>query len=186
MIYKEDLGVCGDDHEVCDEYTPQVWDDIQSIATEFNEPGVFTTLNAYEWTSDGNVPQGAAGSGIHRNIIFRNDTVPETVFSAKDSPNPEDLWAWLNANCTGECEAIVIPHNANLSQGTAFNPTYYDNVTPIDAARASTQQRLEPLVEMMQTKGESECKTGLGNVDELFDTPTAEARGILGSSSQLV
>lgn len=189
VIYKEDLGVCGENRELCDDYyTPLVWEDIQTIATEFNDPGVFTTLNAYEWTSDGNVPPGIAGSGIHRNIIFRNDTVPETVFSATDSRNPEDLWAWLDTNCTSEnnCEAIVIPHNPNLSAGTAFIPTYYDNVTPMDADRASTQQRLERLVEVMQTKGESECKTGLGNVDELCNFEKLDRRSVQTGPSFLM
>ncbi|MEB3177946.1 MAG: DUF3604 domain-containing protein [Nostocaceae cyanobacterium] len=179
VINRKDLGVCGDNHELCDDiYTPMVWKELQDIATEFNDPGVFTTLNAYEWTSAGNVPRGIAGAGIHRNIIFRNETVPATVFSAKDSKNPEDLWAWLDTNCTGECEAIVIPHNPNLSEGTAFNPTYYDNVTPMDEARASTQQRLERLVEMMQTKGESECKYGVGNVDELCNFEKLDRRSV--------
>lgn len=189
VINKKDLGVCGDNHELCDDtYTPMVWRELQKIATEFNEPGVFTTLNAYEWTSDGNVPPGIAGSGIHRNIIFRNDTVPETVFSAKDSKNPEDLWTWLDTNCRSEsgCEAIVIPHNANLSEGTAFNPTYYDNVTPIDDVRASTQQRLERLVEMIQTKGESECKYGVGNVDELCNFEKLDRRFVQTGPSFLI
>ncbi|NEO80003.1 DUF3604 domain-containing protein [Moorena sp. SIO4G3] len=193
IIGKEDLGVCGDNHELCDEYTPLVWDKIQDAATQFNEPGVFTTFKAYEWTSPGNVPPGLAGAGIHRNIIFSNDTVPDTVFSAldvsdplKSSPNPEHLWAWLDTNCTGECEVIVIPHNANLSQGTAFNPTYYDNVTPIDDVRANTQQRLERLVEVMQTKGESECKTGLGNVDELCNFEKLDRRSVRTGPSFLI
>ncbi|NEO80004.1 DUF3604 domain-containing protein [Moorena sp. SIO4G3] len=166
-LYVKKPGTCSVDSETCNEYGAQLWKKIQEIATEFNQPGQFTTLNAYEWTSKGNVPQDISGAGIHRNIIFRNDTVPETAFSADNSPNPEELWDWLNANCTGECEAIVIPHNTNLSGGTAFAPYYYNGETPINPERARIQQELERLVEVIQTKGESECKTGLGNTDEL-------------------
>ncbi|MBC6472021.1 MAG: DUF3604 domain-containing protein [Hormoscilla sp. GM102CHS1] len=178
VIEDEDLGVCGENGEICKEYAPKVWQDIQDAAKEFNQPKEFTTLNAYEWTSIGKVPLGTAGGGIHRNVIFRNDTVPSVPFSSNDSPNPEDLWAWLDANCTGECEAIVIPHNTNLSGGTAFAPYYYDLERPMDADRASTQQRLERLVEVMQTKGESECRTGLGNTDELCGFEKLDRRPI--------
>ena len=178
LIDGEDMGLCGEDRENCNEYAPKLWQDIQDAATEFNDPGTFTTLNAYEWTSAGNVPRGTAGGGIHRNVIFLNDNVPSALWTAKESPNPEDLWAWLDDNCTGECEAIVIPHNTNLSGGTAFAPYYYDLEKPMDVDRASTQQRLERLVEVIQTKGESECRTGLGNTDELCGFEKLDRRPI--------
>ncbi|NEO92576.1 MAG: DUF3604 domain-containing protein [Moorea sp. SIO3G5] len=185
VIYAQPLGPCEKDPESCNHYGALLWDKIQDAAAEFNKPRVFTTLNAYEWTSLGNIKRGSTGgTGIHRNIIFRNDTVPEVPFSATNSPdptgspNPEDLWAWLDEKCTGECEAIVIPHNTNLSKGTAFAPYYYDLERPIDAERASTQQRLERLVEVIQTKGESECRTGLGNTDELCGFEKLDRRPI--------
>lgn len=180
VVGRQDIGVCGPNRELCKEtYTPRLWQDIQAAGKEFNQPGKFTTLNAYEWTSKGSITSGAGG-GIHRNIIFRNDKVPASVFSATDSPNPEKLWEWLDTNCTGECEAIVIPHNANLSFGTAFAPTYYDGKIPMDANRAKTQQRLERLVEVMQTKGDSECKPGLGNTDELCGFEKLDRRPVSG------
>ncbi|NEP12832.1 MAG: DUF3604 domain-containing protein [Symploca sp. SIO2C1] len=180
LVGGEDLGVCGENQEICNEYAPQLWQDIQDAATEYNDPGTFTTLNAYEWTSAGNVPRGTAGGGIHRNVIFRNDTVPTVLFTAKDSPNPEKLWEWLDTNCKEEegCEAIVIPHNANLSGGTAFAPYYYDLERPMDVDRARTQERLERLVEVIQTKGESECRPGLGNTDELCGFEKLDRRPI--------
>lgn len=187
VLEGEALDVCGENGELCDEYTSKLWQKIQDAATEFNQPGQFTTLKAYEWTSYGEAPR-ESGAGIHRNIIFRNDTVPETVFSELDSPNPEDLWAWLDANCTGECEAIVIPHNTNLSYGTAFTPYYFDLELerPIDAERARTQQRLERLVEVIQTKGESECRPGLGNTDELCGFEKLDRRPIAEDTSSIL
>ena len=182
----EDIGVCGEEREICNEhYVPLAWEDIKAAAAEHNDPRKFTTFNAYEWTSIGNVPRGVAGGGIHRNVIFRNDTVPSTLFSGKQSTNPEALWAWLDDNCKEEegCEAIVIPHNTNLSGGTAFAPYYFDldendEYIPIDAERAKIQQRLERLVEVIQTKGESECRTGLGNTDELCGFEKLDRRPI--------
>ncbi|MEB3341781.1 MAG: DUF3604 domain-containing protein [Okeania sp.] len=173
-----DLGICDENRENCNKYTPKLWEDIQRAADEYDDRGTFTTLKAYEWSSKGKVPPGHAGGGIHRNIFFRNDTVPSTVWSAKDSLNPEDLWDWLDENCTGEWEALVIPHNANLSAGTAFIPYYYDQIPPMDTARALTQQRLERLVEVIQTKCESEFRPGLGNTDEFCGFEKLDRRPI--------
>jgi hypothetical protein len=44
----------------------RVWDDIVAAAEEFNDPGVFTTFIAFEWTSL------VAGNNLHRNVIFRD------------------------------------------------------------------------------------------------------------------
>ena len=61
---------------------------------------------------------------------------------------------------------MIIPHNSNLSGGEQF-------VDPADAAEALRRQTLEPLVEIHQTKGNSECRfdrlagVGVGAADEL-------------------
>ena len=44
----------------------RVWDDIIQAAEEFNDPGVFTTFIAFEWTSL------VSGNNLHRNVIFRD------------------------------------------------------------------------------------------------------------------
>ncbi len=43
-----------------------VWDRVVDIASEFNQPGTFTALNGYEWTS------APGGNNLHRVVIFRD------------------------------------------------------------------------------------------------------------------
>ncbi len=43
-----------------------VWSDYTATAEKFNEPGRFTAMIGYEWTS---VP---GGNNLHRNIMFRD------------------------------------------------------------------------------------------------------------------
>ncbi len=73
----------------------RVWDDIIRAAEEFNDPGVFTTFIAFEWTSL------VSGNNLHRNVIFRDGperagrVVPYTTTPPHGSSNPRDLWKWL-------------------------------------------------------------------------------------------
>ncbi len=55
------------------------------------EPGKFTTLIGYEWTSmaDGKY-------NLHRNVLFAGDKAP-FPFTADQSKRPEDLWTWLES-----------------------------------------------------------------------------------------
>ena len=182
VIFAEPVGLCGERENICKLYAPKIWKKIRDAAAAFNEPHKFTTFNAYEWTSLGNIPRGGTGgTGIHRNIIFRNENVPKIPFTATDSADPEKLWDWLNEKCTEEkgCEAIVIPHNTNLSKGRAFAPYKFDGETAIDGEYASKQQRLERLVEVIQTKGESECRPYLGNTDELCGFEKLDRRPVV-------
>jgi hypothetical protein len=119
----------------------------------------FTALIAYEWT-------GSYGDGWwHRNVIFRNEHVPELAISSWDEAagTPQDLWAALQARCldTGTgCDVIAIPHNPNFSNGVMFNIP--DTITP---AQATIRATLEPLAEIHQHKGSSECKIGVETYD---------------------
>ena len=56
----------------------------------------------------------------------------------------------------------MIPHNSNLSAGLMFK--LEDDLTADDARARS---RWEPLVEVMQHKGDSECLWQPGSEDEL-------------------
>src|SRR4029077_19676544 len=81
---------------------------------------------------------------------------------------PQGVWSAIESDClhagTG-CEAVIIPHNSNLSGGLPF-------FAPADANEALRRQTLEPLVEIHQIKGNSECRfdriagAGAGAADE--------------------
>jgi Protein of unknown function (DUF3604) len=125
----------------------------------------FTTFVGYEWTKS---VQTAAN--LHRNVIFRNAVVPELPASAVDALTPEDLWDALDAKCRDAlpgCEAVVIPHNSNLSAGFMFAPVELRSGDPFSADYAARRADNERLVEVIQHKGDSECRLGAGTNDEL-------------------
>jgi hypothetical protein len=79
-----------------------------------------------------------------------------------ETPTAEGLWDALERECLDApsgCDAIVIPHNSNVSNGLMWTSTRSDGqpITPEDALRRS---RLERLVEVTQHKGDSECRAG--------------------------
>ena len=143
----------------CYDRARHLWHEVQRNADAFNDPGRFTTFPAYEWTAN---PPGFGH--FHRNVIFRGEAVPEWGGSAVEMENrPERLWEWLEAACTGDCQALTIPHNLNLSGGLAFDETAWAPYTP---ATMRLRAGFEPLVEIHQIKGNSECYRGLGTTDE--------------------
>lgn len=160
------FGFCGEDGERCLEAARVPWQETLRAAEDHydrSEDCAFTTFVGYEWT-------GAYGMGqnAHRNVIFANDLVPDRPWSYVDGPRDDLLWSHLREHCltsgTG-CDAVVIPHNSNLSGGLMFQPLRSDG-TPIDADDARLRAELEVLVEIYQHKGDSECHTGLGTEDE--------------------
>ena len=74
-----------------------VWANNVAAAEKHNNPGTFTTFAAYEFTSVTSKPatQGVGGGNLHRNVFFRG-AAPKKAFSTLDSPNPEDLWDWMD------------------------------------------------------------------------------------------
>ena len=142
------------------------WAEAYEAAERFNQPGLFTTLHGFEWTS---VP---GGNNLHRTVIFRDnvDRVKQTVpFSAFDSQDPADLWKYMDAyeQKTGG-QVLAIPHNSNLSNGLMFTPFTYDQ-KPMDRAYAEARSGHEPLVEATQVKGDSESHPYLSPNDEFAD-----------------
>ncbi|MEM7327708.1 MAG: DUF3604 domain-containing protein [Pseudomonadota bacterium] len=146
-----------------------VWLENVDAAERYNEPGVFTTFAAYEFTSvTTNRDDGTFGGGnLHRNVFFR-DAAPGRAFSTLDSTNPEDLWDWMDAQREQGFEAIAIPHNSNVSNGQMFKLETY-NGAPLTAEYADQRMRNEPLVEITQVKGTSETHPDLSPNDEWAD-----------------
>ena len=140
--------------------TKKPWQEIIQAAEKHNSPGRFTTFIAFEFT-----PMLPDTGMLHRNVIFRNRHVPALVQSMYELETAENLWLWLDKSCTKPCEALAIPHNTNFSWGIAFRPMNTDGTefTPEILARRT---RLEPIVEIHQHKGNSECYPGMGNSDE--------------------
>lgn len=146
----------------CYERSRHLWQEIQENADAFNEPGRFTTFPAYEWTATPRV--GGNVAHLHRNVIFNGREVPAWGGSAVEMQNrPERLWDWLARACTGECQVVAIPHNTNLAAGLAFTESGWRPHTP---AILRLRAWAEPLVEIHQVKGSSECFRGLGTTDE--------------------
>jgi hypothetical protein len=123
----------------------------------------FTSFVAYEWSGTPLV------ANMHRNVLFETWRVPERPTSYFEEPTAEGLWDALRRDCsqagTG-CDVLAIPHNSNLSNGGQF-------LFHADAESALVRAELEPLVEVYQHKGDSECRNGLegilGEDDPLCD-----------------
>ena len=150
---------------VTPELRMSMWKTYVETANKYNQPGKFTTLLAYEWTS---IPNG---SNMHRNVFFR-DRVPDVVFSSFDSVEPEDLWTYLEFLRNQGIACFAIPHNSNVSNGWMFSEYKFQGPVgtdggKIDARYARRQQALEPLFEIFQTKGSSDSHPLLSPNDEL-------------------
>lgn len=163
--------ICGEDGVLCREEAQLAWAENQAAAEAYYDRSAkcsFTTFHAWEYSAS------PARSKVHRNVILRNEIVPELPISWIDEPEAEGLWRKLDERCnqTGSgCEALAIPHNPNVSNGQIF---LSDMSGPIEAqrARAELRARMEPLLEVVQAKGESECRNGfagVAGVDEICD-----------------
>jgi hypothetical protein len=147
-----------DDHSIL----RSAWQEIIAAAERHNDPGSFTTFIAYEFSSS------LDGQNLHRNVIFRGSEAPEQPFSRLDSPNPEDLWDWLDAQRQAGMDSLAIPHNMNMSDGLMFKLATFDD-GPLDSAYAEQRMRNEPIVEMSQVKGTSEVHPSLSPNDRWAD-----------------
>lgn len=163
------LPYCGLNGARCLEAALTPWRDTQRAAEAFydrSEDCRFTTFIGYEWTG------APLSNNLHRNVIFGSEVVPGVPPAYQEFPSPEQLWGALDARCRSEdgCEWLSIPHNSNLSAGTMFEPRDRAG-NDYTAAFAARRQQAEPLAEIYQHKGSSECLNveGAGSRDELCD-----------------
>ena len=138
------------------------WRALIASANRHDEPGEFTAFVGFEYSP------APDGQNLHRNVLFRGDRAPDRPFSAMDSKNPEDLWAWMDRTREAGFELLAIPHNPNGSNGLMFATTRHDG-SPIDADWIRTRARNEPVVEVTQVKGTSETHPSLSPEDEWAD-----------------
>jgi hypothetical protein len=138
------------------------WTNQKKITNKHNDPGTFTTLIAFEWTS---IPYG---QNLHRNVFFRDDAGPEFVFSTLDSDRAEDLWTYLEVQRSVGHETFAIPHNSNVSNSLMF-PTVNSYGVPINEAWIKRRAANEVAVEILQTKGSSDAHPALSPNDEFAD-----------------
>ena len=151
----------------------RVWDEITETADRFNEPGRFTALIGFEWTS---IPEG---NNLHRNVILRDDgnrarqVTPLTTQPPKGSQDPLDLYQWLDdyQTKTGG-RAFALAHNGNLSNGWMFpiDRTYAGG--RVNSEYVQLRAKWEPLYEVTQIKGDGEAHPALSPDDEFADYET--------------
>ncbi|MHC4619150.1 MAG: DUF3604 domain-containing protein [Planctomycetota bacterium] len=165
--------------KLLNEYSPgspiynRIWEDITRTADRFNEPGRFTALIGYEWTS---VPKGF---NLHRNVILRDDgsrarqVIPLTTQPPVGSQDPLDLYQWLadyEAKTGGQ--ALAIAHNGNLSNGWMFPMVETYAGGRVDKNYVELRAKWELLYEVTQMKGDGEAHPYLSPNDEFADYET--------------
>lgn len=157
------------------------WATTKQINEDEYQPCVFTTLNAYEYSSN------EQGQMFHRNVIFRGDALhtpldvfsavrPDTAINPQNGNDDWDLFDNLHLTCQSipGCDVLTIPHNANLSDGRMWLPMdpstgvplgrkidSTDIYMPMTESDAQLRRSLDMAVEMTQHKGQSECAVGL-------------------------
>ena len=150
------------DRDIIQNVGNSVWKKTIKAANDAYKPGIFTTFAGYEFTSSVELYDNY----LHRNVIFKNTkNLPERIFSRADSLNPEKLWDWMDGLRESGVESLAIPHNSNISGGSAFSMNDY-NGGPIDEAYVNQRLRNEPLTEITQAKGTSETHPFLSKNDE--------------------
>jgi hypothetical protein len=157
------------------------WIDFVEKVDTYNEPGRFTAMSGFEWTST------PAGDNLHRVVIFRDGAVKTTQtlpFTMFDSPDPEDLWKYLGSyeEKTGG-QGFAIPHNGNLSNGLMFRDKTFSG-KKIDRKYAEARARWEPIIEITQIKGDGETHPLLSPEDEFAGYENWSLSNLAGTAAK--
>jgi hypothetical protein len=170
------------DPEMMGEYSPggktydSIWQKVVDAAERFNDPGRFTTLIGFEWTSL------VAGANLHRNVIFRDggnkagQVVPYTTQPPMGSTDPLDLYTYLeNYEAKTGGSALALAHNGNLSNGIMFPVDAQYTGRKLDQDYVESRARWEPMYEITQIKGDGEAHPFLSPDDAFADYETWDA-----------
>jgi hypothetical protein len=156
------------------------WQEYTALADRYNDPGHFTTIIGYEYTTQG-------GNNLHRNVLFRGDASVANQtrpYSQYDSQNPEDLWQALSEfeQRTGS-QVLAIPHNGNLSNGRMFSVETFGG-RPYTRELAALRASLEPLYEATQIKGDGETHPMLSTTDEFANYEKWDRSNLNGTEAK--
>jgi hypothetical protein len=176
-----EAGVKGINPFSSDAASRSIWIDFVEKAETYNEPGRFTAMTGFEWTST------PAGDNLHRVVIFRDgaDKTDQTLpFSSFDSFDPQDLWKYLaDYEKSVGGQAFAIPHNGNLSNGLMFGERTFSG-KKMTKAYAEARMRWEPIMEITQVKGDGETHPFLSPDDEFADYENWDRSNLDGSAAK--
>lgn len=124
------------DHDVSNgnRYAAHEWKYAQLLSNFFNRDGIFSTLVAYEWTSQ---PVAKGGHG-HRNLYFAGNSAPLWGVD-REAPDSKTLFELLKTQ-----PAFAVPHHTSWT-GTDWEPVVSE---------------LQPLFEVVSVHGSSEREGG--------------------------
>ncbi len=157
-----------------------IWGNVVKTADAYNEPGRFTAIIGYEWTSS---PQG---NNLHRNVLYRDgaeragQVLPQTTLENTD---PRNLWKWMaeyEAKTGGQ--VLALAHNGNISNGLMFPESTTETGEPMTADYVEARARWEPLYEVTQIKGDGETHPFLSKNDEFADYETWQQANFAGTA----
>jgi hypothetical protein len=170
------------DPDLLADYSPgskgyeSTWQKVVKTAEAYNDPGDFTALIGFEWTSL------VKGNNLHRNVIFRDgaekagQVVPMTTQAPVGSTDPLDLYKWLeNYEAKTGGSALALAHNGNLSNGLMFPIDAQYTGRKIDDAYVQQRAKWEPMYEVTQIKGDGEAHPFLSPDDDFADYETWDA-----------
>ena len=173
--------VLGENPFESEDLTRSVWEDFVRIADQYNEPGRFTAMAGFEWSS---TPKG---DNLHRVVVFRDgaDKTGQTLpYSMFDSDDPEGLWGYLAAyEARTGGQALAIPHNGNVSNGLMFSDKTFSG-RRMTRAYAEARIRWEPIIEVSQIKGDGETHPLLSTEDEFADYENWDVGNLAGTAAK--
>jgi hypothetical protein len=154
---RRSIAVCGTDGARCREASEIVFKELADAAqraSDLSGKCSFSAFAGYEYTGS------PMQSNMHRQVIFRNASIPKRPISYFEETNPFRLRDALKESCIdgrGGCDFIIIPHSTNRSNGKAFGGEPAPSDDAARRARAKLLDRVEPVFELYQHKGAAEC-----------------------------
>lgn len=155
-----------------------IWRSAVNIADHHYQPGVFTPLLGFEWTS---VP---GGSNLHRVVMFRDGAKKVNQvrpLSSAQGDDPLDLWRYMAAyEKNSQGQVLAIAHNGNLSNGLMFPTTERLHGWAVDLEYQKLRAKWEPVYEATQIKGDGETHPLLSPDDAFADYETWDLGNMAG------